>query len=213
MFGAWESVNIGDTHCVDASVQQTIAGADVFARIGASFKIASAKLLRQHRVDGFESCEGNCGSHGVSLLQRHAVPSFYILRGYVQATIFRCHVDLLICSKLCCIYALPSKTDFKARTARFEFEGTSVWKVVESEKVLVLFCFCSSWANSLPIAYLLSAFGDRWLSGKMPGLLGGRNSHLLGYLLGKNDLPKNGLFARVLGKGRLNSHSFCDMSE
>jgi hypothetical protein len=45
--------------------------------------------------------------------------------------------------KLCGISALPSKTDFKARTARFEFEGTPVWKEVESENVLVLFCFCS----------------------------------------------------------------------
>jgi len=47
------------------------------------------------------------------------------------------------CTKMCGIYALPSKTDFKARTERFEFEGTLVWKVSESENVLVLFCFCS----------------------------------------------------------------------
>jgi hypothetical protein len=53
------------------------------------------------------------------------------------------------CTKLCGIYALPSKTDFKAHTARFEFEGRSVWKEVESEKVLVLFCFCSSDANDV----------------------------------------------------------------
>ena len=53
------------------------------------------------------------------------------------------------CTKLCGISALPSKTDFKAHTARFEFEGRSVWKVVESEKVLVLFCFCSSDANDV----------------------------------------------------------------
>lgn len=130
--------------------------------------------------------------HGVSLLQRHAVPSFYRLRGYLKDTILRRDVDFLICSKLCCISALPSKTDFKARTARFEFEGTLVWKEGKSEKVLVLFCFCSNDANSLPIAYLLSAFGDRDLSGKMPGLLGRRNSHLLGYLVGGNSLPKNG---------------------
>ena len=45
--------------------------------------------------------------------------------------------------KMCGISALPSKTDFKARTEQFEFEGTLVWKVSESEKVLVLFCFCS----------------------------------------------------------------------
>jgi hypothetical protein len=44
---------------------------------------------------------------------------------------------------MCGIYALPSKTDFKARTERFQFEGTLVWKEVESENVLVLFCFCS----------------------------------------------------------------------
>jgi hypothetical protein len=50
----------------------------------------------------------------------------------MQADILPSNVDFLICSKLCCISALPSKTDFKARTARFEFEGTSVWKVVES---------------------------------------------------------------------------------
>lgn len=78
-----------------------------------------------------------------SLPQRHAVPSFYSLRGYVQATILLSNVDFLICSKLCCICALPSKTDFKARTEQFEFEGTSVWKEVESENVLVLFYVCS----------------------------------------------------------------------
>ena len=48
-----------------------------------------------------------------------------------------------ICSKLCGILALPSKTDFKPHTARFEFEGRLVWKVVESEKVPVLFYVCS----------------------------------------------------------------------
>jgi hypothetical protein len=61
----------------------------------------------------------------------------------MQADNLRRDVDFLICSKLCCISALPSKTDFKPHTARFEFEGTSVWKDVESEKVLVLFCLCS----------------------------------------------------------------------
>jgi hypothetical protein len=43
------------------------------------------------------------------------------------------------CSKLCGISALPSKTDFKPHTEQLQFEGTSVWKVVESENVLVLF--------------------------------------------------------------------------
>ena len=48
-----------------------------------------------------------------------------------------------ICTKLCGISALPSKTDFKAHTARFGFEGRLVWKGFESEKVLVLFRICS----------------------------------------------------------------------
>jgi hypothetical protein len=61
----------------------------------------------------------------------------------MQADNLHRDVDFLICSKLCCISALPSKTDFKPHTARFEFEGTSVWKDVESEKVPVLFCLCS----------------------------------------------------------------------
>jgi hypothetical protein len=61
----------------------------------------------------------------------------------MQADNLRRDVDFLICSKLCCIYALPSKTDFKPHTERFQFEGTSIWKVSESEKVLVLFCLCS----------------------------------------------------------------------
>lgn len=52
-----------------------------------------------------------------------------------------------ICTKLCGILALPSKTDFKAHTARFEFEGRLVWKRVESEKVLVLFRICSKILN------------------------------------------------------------------
>lgn len=43
------------------------------------------------------------------------------------------------CTKLCGISALPSKTDFKARTARFGFEGSLTPKQVESENVLVLF--------------------------------------------------------------------------
>jgi len=47
------------------------------------------------------------------------------------------------CTKMCGIYALPSKTDFKPHTEQLQFEGTSVWKEVESENVLVLFCFCS----------------------------------------------------------------------
>jgi hypothetical protein len=52
-----------------------------------------------------------------------------------------------ICTKLCGISALPSKTDFKAHTARFGFEGRLVWKEVESEKVLVLFRICSRKLN------------------------------------------------------------------
>ena len=81
--------------------------------------------------------------HGHSLPQHHAAPSFYTIRGYIKVTILPSHVDFLICDKLCCISALPSKTDFKARTARFKSEGRLVWKEGKSEKVLVLFYVCS----------------------------------------------------------------------
>jgi len=50
----------------------------------------------------------------------------------MQADNLRHDVDFCDCIKLCCICALPSKTDFKPHTARFEFEGSLVWKVVES---------------------------------------------------------------------------------
>lgn len=52
-----------------------------------------------------------------------------------------------ICYKLCGISALPSKTDFKPHTERFGFEGSLTPKQVESEKVPVLFCFCSKNLN------------------------------------------------------------------
>lgn len=44
---------------------------------------------------------------------------------------------------MCGISALPSKTDFKPHTARFQFEGSLTPKQVESEKVPVLFYVCS----------------------------------------------------------------------
>jgi hypothetical protein len=70
-----------------------------------------------------------------------------LIEGIFKTLFYRVMSIFQICTKLCGISALPSKTDFKARTARFEFEGRLVWKRVESEKVLVLFCFCSKILN------------------------------------------------------------------
>ena len=56
-------------------------------------------------------------------------------------------IKMHICSKMCGISALPSKTDFKPHTARFGFEGRLVWERFESEKVLVLFRVCSKMLN------------------------------------------------------------------
>jgi hypothetical protein len=67
--------------------------------------------------------------------------------GIHKTLFYRVMTFFRICTKICGISALPSKTDFKAHTARFEFEGRLVWKRVESEKVLVLFCFCSKILN------------------------------------------------------------------
>jgi hypothetical protein len=67
--------------------------------------------------------------------------------GIFKTLFYRAMSIFPICTKICGILALPSKTDFKPHTARFEFEGRLVWKRVESEKVLVLFCFCSKILN------------------------------------------------------------------
>jgi hypothetical protein len=108
-------------------------------------------------------------------------------------------------SKLCGISALPSKTDFKARTARFQFEGTLVWKVSESENVLVLFCFCSivsgrhlETAKWQPNGNCRRAVDRR--------LIGGRSErHFWRYDLRLNDVPKNGGNLRAA----INRTSYC----
>ncbi len=103
-----------------------------------------------------------------------------------------------ICTKMCGISALPSKTDFKPHTARFEFEGRSVWKVVESEKVPVLFCVCSlghafdrMTQNDPVMTQKLPSFWIADLSCKMPGLLGQKLGQKLGGESGANDPVKS----------------------
>lgn len=105
---------------------------------------------------------------------------------------------------MCGILALPSKTDFKPHTARFEFEGRSVWKEVESENVLVLFCFCSlghafdrMTQNDPVMTQKLPSFEISKLSCKMPGLLDQKLGHLLGDEKHQNDPVKSDGIVRV----------------
>lgn len=71
-----------------------------------------------------------------------------LIEGIFKTLFYSAMSIFQICTKLCGILALPSKTDFKAHTARFGFEGSLTPKEGKSQKVLVLFYLCS---NSLEL--------------------------------------------------------------